>query len=145
MTNRYLSLKKSNKLGLQMFLRAQPEEQIVQIVRYLKGVSWDYCGAELVCDALTIRLWKLKRAAKVSFETEEAKQFRRSQKTGWKKASVFGITFLVAPPFLFFGWGLEGLLLLWLAPQFDVCAFAGVPGAVFIGCFFVLFFSQVDS
>lgn len=141
MTNRYLSLKKSNKLGLQM-LSEHNKEQIVQIVRYLKGVSWDCCGAELVCDALIHKALEAEKGGRDLFETEEeAKQFAQDQKDGLKRLRFWDYFFVIAPPFLFFGWGLEGLLLLWLAPQFDYALSLGYLVqfllAVFSCCFLV--------
>lgn len=95
MTNRYLSLKKSNKLGLQMLSEHNKE----QIVRYLKGVSWDYCGAEIVCDALIHKALEAEKGGRDLFETEEeAKQFAQDQKDGLKRLRFWDYFFVIAPP-----------------------------------------------
>lgn len=108
MTNRYLSLKKSNKLGLQM-LSEHNKEQIVQIVRYLKGVSWDYCGAEIVCDALIHKALEAEKGGRDLFETEEeAKRFAQDQKDRLKRLRFWDYFFVIAPRSCFLAGGWKG-------------------------------------
>lgn len=47
MTNKYFSLKKANRLRM-TFVSNTSQSQIKEVVRYLKRVSWDFCGIELL-------------------------------------------------------------------------------------------------
>ena len=45
MTNKYFSLKKANRLRM-TFVSDTSQSQIKEVVRYLKRVSWDFCGID---------------------------------------------------------------------------------------------------
>lgn len=45
--NNYFTLRKANRLRTKL-LTSKSQEQIREVVKYLRRVSWDVCGVELV-------------------------------------------------------------------------------------------------
>ena len=45
--NKYFALRKTNRMRTEL-LTEKSQEQIKEVIRYLRRVSWDFCGIELV-------------------------------------------------------------------------------------------------
>ena len=49
--NKYFALRKANRLRARL-LTEKSQVQLKEVIRYLRRVSWDFCGIELVCSDL---------------------------------------------------------------------------------------------
>ena len=49
--NKYFALRKANRMRTKL-LNEKSQEQLKEVIRYLRRVSWDFCGIELVCSDL---------------------------------------------------------------------------------------------
>ena len=49
--NKYFALRKANRMRTKL-LNEKSQEQLKDVIRYLRRVSWDFCGIELVCSDL---------------------------------------------------------------------------------------------
>ena len=49
--NNYFTLRKANRLRVKL-LTEKSQEQIREVVCYLRRISWDICGVELICSDL---------------------------------------------------------------------------------------------
>ena len=45
--NKYFTLRKANRMRTRL-LTEKSQEQLKEVIRYLRRVSWDFCGIELV-------------------------------------------------------------------------------------------------
>jgi len=45
--NKYFALRKANRMRTEL-LTEKSQEQLKEVIRYLRRVSWDFCGIELV-------------------------------------------------------------------------------------------------
>ena len=45
--NKYFALRKANRMRTRL-LTEKSQEQLKEVIRYLRRVSWDFCGIELV-------------------------------------------------------------------------------------------------
>ena len=45
--NKYFALRKANRMRTKL-LNEKSQEQLKEVIRYLRRVSWDFCGIELV-------------------------------------------------------------------------------------------------
>ena len=45
--NKYFALRKTNRMRTEL-LTEKSQEQLKEVIRYLRRVSWDFCGIELV-------------------------------------------------------------------------------------------------
>ena len=45
--NKYFALRKANRMRTKL-LNEKSQEQLKDVIRYLRRVSWDFCGIELV-------------------------------------------------------------------------------------------------
>ena len=45
--NKYFVLRKTNRMRTEL-LTEKSQEQLKEVIRYLRRVSWDFCGIELV-------------------------------------------------------------------------------------------------
>ena len=45
--NKYFALRKTNRMRTKL-LTEESQEQLKEVIRYLRRVSWDFCGIELV-------------------------------------------------------------------------------------------------
>ena len=119
MTNKYFSLKKANRLRM-TFVSDTSQSQIKEVVRYLKRVSWDFCGIELLySDLIDIAIEANKNGQELFNVVTDAKTFANSVKNELNRLTIFDYFLVLFPPFLFWGWGIEGLVLLLLVPQFE--------------------------
>lgn len=119
MTNKYFSLKKANRLRM-TFVSNTSQSQIKEVVRYLKRVSWDFCGIELLySDLIDMALEANKNGQELFNVVTDAKTFANSVKNELNRLTIFDYFLVLFPPFLFWGWGIEGLVLLLLVPQFE--------------------------
>lgn len=119
MTNKYFSLKKANRLRM-TFVSDTSQFQIKEVVRYLKRVSWDFCGIELLySDLIDMAIEANKNGQELFNVVTDAKTFANSVKNELNRLTIFDYFLVLFPPFLFWGWGIEGLVLLLLVPQFE--------------------------
>lgn len=119
MTNKYFSLKKANRLRM-TFVSNTSQSQIKEVVRYLKRVSWDFCGIELLySDLIDMAIEANKNGQELFNVVTDAKTFANSVKNELNRLTIFDYFLVLFPPFLFWGWGIEGLVLLLLVPQFE--------------------------
>ncbi len=119
MTNKYFSLKKANRLRM-TFVSDTSQSQIKEVVRYLKRVSWDFCGIELLySDLIDMAIEANKNGQELFNVVTDAKTFANSVKNELNRLTIFDYFLVLFPPFLFWGWGIEGLVLLLLVPQFE--------------------------
>lgn len=119
MTNKYFSLKKANRLRM-TFVSDTSQSQIKEVVRYLKRVSWNFCGIELLySDLIDMAIEANKNGQELFNVVTDAKTFANSVKNELNRLTIFDYFLVLFPPFLFWGWGIEGLVLLLLVPQFE--------------------------
>ena len=119
MPNKYFSLKKANRLRM-TFVSNTSQSQIKEVVRYLKRVSWDFCGIELLySDLIDMAIEANKNGQELFNVVTDAKTFANSVKNELNRLTIFDYFLVLFPPFLFWGWGIEGLVLLLLVPQFE--------------------------
>ena len=102
------------------FVSDTSQSQIKEVVRYLKRVSWDFCGIELLySDLIDMAIEANKNGQELFDVVTDAKTFANSVKNELNRLTIFDYFLVLFPPFLFWGWGIEGLVLLLLVPQFD--------------------------
>lgn len=120
--NNYFTLRKANRLRTKL-LTDKSQEQIREVVKYLRRVSWDVCGIELVySDLLDIAVRANKEGQELFSVISDAKTFVDEVKPGLKQLSWFDFFTIEIPVFLFFGYGVEGLflypLLIFVVPDY---------------------------
>ena len=109
--NNYFTLRKANRLRTKL-LTNKSQGQIREVVKYLRRVSWDVCGVELVySDLLDIAVQANEEGNELFSVISDAKTFVDEVKPGLKHLSWFDFFTIEIPVFLFFGYGIEGLLL----------------------------------
>lgn len=102
------------------FVSDTSQSQIKEVVRYLKRVSWDFCGIELLySDLIDMAIEANKNGQELFDVVTDAKTFANSVKNELNRLTIFDYFLVLFPPFLFWGWGIEGLVLLLLMPQFE--------------------------
>ena len=102
------------------FVSDTSQSQIKEVVRYLKRVSWDFCGIELLySDLIDMAIEANKNGQELFDVVRDAKTFANSVKNELNRLTIFDYFLVLFPPFLFWGWGIEGLVLLLLVPQFE--------------------------
>lgn len=102
------------------FVSDTSQSQIKEVVRYLKRVSWDFCGIELLySDLIDMTIEANKNGQELFDVVTDAKTFANSVKNELNRLTIFDYFLVLFPPFLFWGWGIEGLVLLLLVPQFE--------------------------
>lgn len=102
------------------FVSDTSQSQIREVVRYLKRVSWDFCGIELLySDLIDMAIEANKNGQELFDVVTDAKTFANSVKNELNRLTIFDYFLVLFPPFLFWGWGIEGLVLLLLVPQFE--------------------------
>lgn len=102
------------------FVSDASQSQIKEVVRYLKRVSWDFCGIELLySDLIDMAIEANKNGQELFDVVTDAKTFANSVKNELNRLTIFDYFLVLFPPFLFWGWGIEGLVLLLLVPQFE--------------------------
>lgn len=102
------------------FVSDTSQSQIKEVVRYLKRVSWDFCGIELLySDLIDMAIEANKNGQELFDVVTDAKTFANSVKNELNRLTIFDYFLVLFPPFLFWGWGIEGLVLLLLVLQFE--------------------------
>ena len=102
------------------FVSDTSQSQIKEVVRYLKRVSWDFCAIELLySDLIDMAIEANKNGQELFDVVTDAKTFANSVKNELNRLTIFDYFLVLFPPFLFWGWGIEGLVLLLLVPQFE--------------------------
>lgn len=109
--NKYFALRKTNRMRTEL-LTEKSQEQLKEVIRYLRRVSWDFCGIELVrSDLLDIAIQANKENQELFHSISDAKTFVEEVKPSLKTLRAGDYFWYVAPLYFFFGWGVEGLLL----------------------------------
>jgi len=109
--NKYFALRKANRMRTKL-LNEKSQEQLKDVIRYLRRVSWDFCGIELVCsDLLDISIQANAENQELFDSISDAKTFVEEVKPCLKTLRAADYFWFVAPLYFFFEWGVEGLLL----------------------------------
>ena len=109
--NKYFALRKANRMRTRL-LTEKSQEQLKEVIRYLRRVSWDFCGIELVRnDLLDISIQANAENQELFDSISDAKTFVEEVKPSLKTLRAADYFWFVAPLYFFFGWGVEGLLL----------------------------------
>ena len=94
MTNKYFSLKKANRLRM-TFVSDTSQSQIKEVVRYLKRVSWDFCGIELLySDLIDMAIEANKNGQELFNVVTDAKTFANSVKNELNRLTISSFSFL---------------------------------------------------
>lgn len=109
--NNYFTLRKANRLRIKL-LNEKSQQQIKEVVRYLRRISWDVCGVELVySDLIDIAVRANEEGNELFSVISDAQTFVNEVKPGLKHLSWFDFFTIEIPLFLFLGYGVEGLVL----------------------------------
>ena len=109
--NKYFALRKANRMRTKL-LNEKSQEQLKEVIRYLRRVSWDFCGIELVCsDLLDISIQANAENQELFDSISDAKTFVEEVKPCLKTLRAADYFWFVAPLYFFFEWGVEGLRL----------------------------------
>ena len=82
--NKYFSLRKTNRMRTKP-LTEESQAQLKEVIRYLRRVSWDFCGTELVrSDLLDIAIQANKENQKLFHSISDAKTFVEEVKPSLK-------------------------------------------------------------
>ena len=109
--NKYFTLRKANRMRTRL-LTEKSQEQLKEVIRYLRRVSWDFCGIELVRnDLLDISIQANAENQELFDSISDAKIFVEEVKPSLKTLRAADYFWFVAPLYFFFEWGVEGLLL----------------------------------
>ena len=109
--NKYFALRKANRMRTKL-LNEKSQEQLKEVIRYLRRVSWDFCGIELVrSDLLDISIQANAENQELFDSISDARTFVEEVKPCLKTLRAADYFWFVAPLYFFFGWGVEGLLL----------------------------------
>ena len=107
--NKYFAAK-INRMRTRL-LTEESQVQLKEVIRYLRQVSWDFCGIELARSDCLIFPSKSMRKMNCSIRFPDAKTFVEEVKPSLKTLRAGDYFWYVAPLYFFFGWGVEGLLL----------------------------------
>ena len=109
--NKYFALRKANRMRTRL-LTEKSQEQLKEVIRYLRRVSWDFCGIELVrSDLLDISIQANAENQELFDSISDAKIFVEEVKPSLKTLRAADYFWFLAPLYFFFEWGVEGLLL----------------------------------
>ena len=109
--NKYFALRKANRMRTKL-LTEKSQEQLKEVIRYLRRVSWDFCGIELVrSDLIDIAIHANGEEQELFHSISDAKTFVEEVKPSLKTLSVGEYFWFIAPLYFFFEWGVEGMLL----------------------------------
>ncbi len=82
--NKYFALRKTNRMRTKL-LTEKSQEQLKEVIRYLRRVSWDFCGIELVrSDLLDIAIQANKENQELFYSISDAKTFVEEVKPSLK-------------------------------------------------------------
>ena len=89
--NKYFALRKANRMRTKL-LNEKSQEQLKEVIRYLRRVSWDFCGIELVrSDLLDIAIQANAENRELFHSIPDAKTFVEEVKPSLKHWGL-GIT-----------------------------------------------------
>lgn len=109
--NNYFTLRRANRLRVKL-LNSKSQEQIREVIRYLRRTSWDECGVELIySDLIDMAVQANENGQELFNVIEDAKTFAEEVKPSLKTLRTGDYFWFVAPLYFFFGWGIESLLL----------------------------------
>ena len=109
--NNYFILRRANRLRVKLLTKTS-QEQIREVIRYLRRVSWDACGVELIySDLIDIAVRANEEGNELFSVISDAETFVNEVKPGLKRLSWFDFFTIAIPVLLFLGWGVEGILL----------------------------------
>ena len=107
--NNYIALRKVNRMRTKL-LTEESQAQLKEVIRYLRRVSWDFCGIELVrSDLLDISIQANAENQELFHSISDAKTFVDEVKPSLKTLGAGDYFWFVAPLYFFWGWGVEGL------------------------------------
>lgn len=116
--NNYFALRKANCLRMQ-FVSGKSRAQIKEVIQYLRRVSWDLCGIELVrSDLIDMAIQANKEGQELFNVITDAETFVQEVKPSLRVLNWFDFLTIAIPLFCFLGLGLEGLLLYPVIPEF---------------------------
>lgn len=109
--NKYFALRKANRMRNRL-LTEKSQEQLKEVIRYLRRVRWDFCGIELVRnDLLDISIQANAENQELFDSISDAKTFVEEVKPSLKTLRAVDYFWFAAPLYFFLEWGVEGLLL----------------------------------
>ena len=115
--NNYFTLRRANRLRVKL-LNSKSQEQIREVIRYLRRTSWDECGVELIySDLIDMAVQANENEQELFNVIEDAKTFAEEVKSSLKTLRTGDYFWFVAPLYFFFGWGIGGLLLYPVVPD----------------------------
>lgn len=115
--NNYFTLRRANRLRVKL-LNSKSQEQIREVIRYLRRTSWDECGVELIySDLIDMAVQANENGQELFNVIEDAKTFAEEVKPSLKTLRTGDYFWFVAPLYFFFGWGIESLLLYPVVPD----------------------------
>ena len=100
--NKYFALRKANRMRTKL-LNEKSQEQLKDVIRYLRRVSWDFCGIELVCsDLLDISIQANAENQELFDSISDAKTFVEEVKPSLKTLRAADYFWFLAPLYFFF-------------------------------------------
>ena len=106
--NKYFALRKANRLRARL-LTEKSQEQLKEVIRYLRRVSWDFCGIELVrSDLLDIAIQANAENRELFHSISDAKIFVEEVKPSLKTLRAADYFWFVAPLYFFLGGAWKG-------------------------------------
>ena len=95
--NKYFALRKTNRMRTRL-LTEKSQEQLKEVIRYLRRVSWDFCGIELVRnDLLDISIQANAENQELFDSISDAKIFVEEVKPSLKTLRAEDYFWFVAP------------------------------------------------
>ena len=105
--NNYFTLRRANRLRVKL-LNSKSQEQIREVIRYLRRTSWDECGVELIySDLIDMAVQANENGQELFNVIEDAKTFAEEVKPSLKTLRTGDYFWFVAPLYFFFGWVFE--------------------------------------
>ena len=102
--NNYFTLRRANRLRVKL-LNSKSQEQIREVIRYLRRTSWDECGVELIySDLIDMAVQANENGQELFNVIEDAKTFAEEVKSSLKTLRTGDYFWFVAPLYFFFGW-----------------------------------------
>ena len=100
--NKYFALRKANRMRTRL-LTEKSQEQLKEVIRYLRRVSWDFCGIELVRnDLLDISIQANAKNQELFDSISDAKTFVEEVKPSLKTLRAADYFWFLAPLYFFF-------------------------------------------
>ena len=101
--NNYFALRKANRLRMQ-FVSGKSRAQIKEVIQYLRRVSWDLCGIELVrSDLIDMAIQANKEGQELFNVITDAETFVQEVKPSLRVLNWFDFLTIAIPLFCFLG------------------------------------------